>query len=93
MPILVRIQVMCTIDIFVEENHHGKSPRTKENVLSIISFSSLDKIPNIKICHVVANKHPEVIEGRQRLIAVDVLESEEAYEDASIDKDDANFDE
>ena len=41
----------------------------------------------------VANKHPEVIEGRQRLIAVDVLESEEAYEDASIDKDDANFDE
>ena len=37
----------------------------------------------------VAKKHPEVIEGRQRLINVDVIDSDEAYEDASIDHYDA----
>ena len=57
--------------------------------LSLIRFFSLEKIPKIKICHMVANDHPEVIEGRRRLIAVDVLESEESYEDASIVHDDA----
>ena len=39
----------------------------------------------------VAKEHPEVIEGRQRLIAMDVIDSEEADEDASIDHDDADF--
>ena len=56
-------------------------------------FFSLDEIPKIKICHVVAKDHPEVIEGRRRLIDVDVLDSEEAAEDASIVHDDADFDE
>ena len=42
------------------------------------SFFSLDKIPKINICHVVAKDRPEVIEGRRRLIDVDVLDSEEA---------------
>ena len=37
----------------------------------------------------VAKDHPEVIEGRRRLIAVDVLDSEEVAEDASIVHDDA----
>ena len=37
----------------------------------------------------VAKYHPEVIEGRRRLIAVDFLESEETAEDASIVHDDA----
>ena len=55
------------------------------------SFFSLDEIPKIKICHMVAKDHPEVIEGRRRLIAVDVLDSEEAVEDASIIHDDAPF--
>ena len=32
----------------------------------------------------VAKENIEVIEGRQRLIALDVLDSEEAAEDASI---------
>ena len=40
-----------------------------------------------------AKKHSEVIEGRQRLIAVNVLESEEVTEDASINHDDAALDE
>ena len=53
------------------------------------SFFSLDKIPKIKICHMVAKEHPEFIEGRRRLIAVDVLESEETAEYASIVHDDA----
>ena len=57
------------------------------------SFFSLDEIPKIKICHMAAKEHPEIIEGRRRLIAVDVLDSEEEAEDASIVHDDAAFDE
>ena len=37
-----------------------------------------------------AKENPEVIEGRRRLIAVDVLDSEEADGDASIVHDDAS---
>ena len=33
----------------------------------------------------VASEHPEVIEGRQRFVATDILDSEEATEDSSID--------
>ena len=45
------------------------------------------------ICHMLAKEHPEVIEERQQLIAVDVLDSEEAAADASIVNDDADLDE
>ena len=48
------------------------------------SFFSPGKISKIKMCHMVAKEHPDFIEGRQRLIAVDVLESEESSKDASI---------
>ena len=41
----------------------------------------------------VAKKHPEVIEGRQWLIAVDVLDSKEADKDASTNNDDSALDE
>ena len=41
----------------------------------------------------VAKKHPEAIEGKRRLIAVDVLDYKEAAEDASINHDDAYLDE
>ena len=57
-----------------------------DNFFSLIFFS-LDKISKIKICHMVAKEHPEVIEGRRQLIAVDVLDSDEADEDAAIDQD------
>ena len=57
--------------------------------MSLVRLFSLDEIPNIKICHMVVKDHPEVIEGRLRLIAVDVLDPEEAAEDASIVHDDA----
>ena len=40
----------------------------------------------------VAKEHPEVIEGRQRLIAVDVIDYDETAEDASIDNDGAALD-
>ena len=56
-------------------------------------FFSLDEITKIKICHMVAKEHPEVIEGRRRLISVCILDSEEAAEDATINHDDAAFDE
>ena len=42
----------------------------------------------------VASEKTEVIEGRRRLIATDVLDSEEASEDGSIDNDgDASYEE
>ena len=41
------------------------------------SIFSLEKTIKIKICHMVAKERPEVIEERQRLIAVDVLDSVE----------------
>ena len=84
---------MCIIDCFFKEAPPGKSPWIKKNVMSLVSFFSLDKIPKIKICHMVAKEHPEVIQVRRRLIAVDVLDSEEAAEGASIVHDNADFDE
>ena len=66
---------------------HGK------NIFSVSHFFSLDEIPKIKICHMLAEENPEVIEGTRRLIAVDVLDYEEAAEGASIDHDGAASDE
>ena len=84
---------MYIVDSFNVENPHGKSLWKKLNVLSLIHFVPLDKIPKIKICHMVASEHPEMIEGRQWLIAMDVLDSEEASEDGSIDNNGAALDE
>ena len=57
-----------------------------ENIfLSLVCFVTLDQIPKIKICHMVASEYTEVIEGRQRLISTDVPDSEEAYDDCFID--------
>ena len=41
----------------------------------------------------IAKEHPEVIEGRRWLVAVDVPDSDEASEYASIDNDGAASDE
>ena len=69
------------------------SIRGKKNILSLIIFVPIDQILKIKICHMVASEHTEVIERRRQLIATDVLESEEAYEDGSIDNNGAASDE
>ena len=58
---------------------HGKN-----EMLCLSLGFSLDKIPKIKIFHMVASEHPEVIEGRRWLIATDVPESEEANEYGSL---------
>ena len=78
---------------FTEETRHSKSPWTKQNVLSHIYFVPLELIPTIKICHMFAIEHPEVIARRWRLIATDFPDYEEAYEDGSIDDDGAASDE
>ena len=65
----------------------------KKNVLYIIIFLSLEKTPKINISHMIAKEHPEMIERKQLLIAVDVLDSEQAAEDYSIDHDGAALDE
>ena len=59
---------------------------------SLICFVPFDQIIKIKICHMVISEHLEVIEGRRRLIAMDVLDSEEEAEDGSIDNDGAGLD-
>ena len=41
----------------------------------------------------LATQHPEVIEGRRWLFAVDITDSDEAAEDAYINNDDASMDE
>ena len=64
MSVTVRRELMCIIDSFFREAPPGESPRTKENVMSLVRFFSLDKIPKIKICHMVEKDRPEVIEGR-----------------------------
>ena len=89
MSVPVRREVMCIIDRFFREAPPGESPWTKENVMYLVRFFSLDKITKIKICHMVSKDYPEVIEARQQLTAVDVLESEETAEDAYIVHDDA----
>ena len=40
----------------------------------------------------IAKEHPEMSEGRRQLILVDVIDSEEASEDASIDHDGDDLD-
>ena len=77
------------IDRFVEENPPGKSPRTKYFFVSHSPPPHLDQIPKIKIFHMVTKEHPAVIEGRRWFIALDVIESEDSSDDASIYHDSA----
>ena len=93
MYVPVQREVMCIIERFVEKALPGKSPWTKENVLYLVHFPPLDKIPKIKICHMAAKEHPELIEGRRPLIAVYILDSEEAAEFACIYHDGVALDE
>ena len=75
---------MYTIDCFTAETPHGKSPWTKQ---IFFSHSFCSPRPNLqdKICHMFASEHPEVVEGRWRFIATDVIDSEEADKDVFID--------
>ena len=84
---------MSIIDHFAAENSHGKSPWMKQNNLSLFYFVSLNQIPKIKIGHMVASEHPEVIGGMWRLIAMEILDPKEADEDGSINDDGAASDE
>ena len=59
----------------------------------LIYFVTLEQIPKIKIFHIVASEHPEVVEGRWRFIATDVLDSEEEDYYGSTDNDGTYFDE
>ena len=86
------IEVIYFIDSFTAENNNGKSLRKNMFCVSLVP-TPLDQIKKIKICHMVASEHPEVIEGRRRLIATDVIDYGEEAEDCSIDNYDADFDE
>ena len=75
---------MYVIYRFTSDITHGNSLWEKR-FFSLIHFIPFDQIPKIKICHIVASGHPEAIEVIPRLIATDVLDSEEAAEDGFID--------
>ena len=79
------------MDCYATDTPHGKS--LLKIVLSLIRFVSPDQISKIKICHMVASEHTEVIEGRRQLIATDVIDPEEAAEYVSIDDDGDYLDE
>ena len=85
MTVIKLREVMYVIDIFTMENPHVKSPWTKYFFLSLIHFVSLDRIPKIKICHVVASDNPGVVEGRLWLISMDIFDSEVENDDGFID--------
>ena len=93
MTIIKLIEVTPIIDRFSAYTPCGKSQWMKQKVFSLVCFVALDQIPKIKICHMVVSEYPEVIEGRQRLILVDVLEPEEEDEDVYIDDDGDALDE
>ena len=65
-----------------------KTPRCKSTQInqknSLIHFFTLDQIPKVKIWHMIANEHSEVIEVGQLLIATEVLDPEQADQDISI---------
>ena len=82
---------MYVIDRFTAENPPGKSPQKKKCFVSHF-FVPLDQTPKIKVCRMVASEHTEVIQGRQRFISTDVLDSKEAAEDGSIHNDGAALD-
>ena len=54
---------MLIIDHFTKETPGGKSPYTSQLFCLSFLFYALDKIPKIKIFHMVASKHTEVIKG------------------------------
>ena len=84
---------MYVIDRFTTQTPHGKYQWEKQNVLSLICFFTLEQTTKIKICHMVATEHPELIEGRRRLIATDVIDYEEAVEYGLIDNSGSDQDE
>ena len=49
----------------------------QKNMFCFSFIFSIDKIPKIKICHIASKEHTEVIEGRRRLIGVDIIDSKE----------------
>ena len=93
MTVIKGREAIYVIDCFIAETPHVKSPWTKQNNLSLIIFVPLDQIPKITTFHMLASEHPEMIEGRRRLIATDVLEYKEAAEDSFIGYDGAALDE
>ena len=55
-------------------------------IKTIVTFLFFfDHNPKIKICHMVASEHLDVVEGVRRLISTDILGPEEESEDSSID--------
>ena len=62
----------------------------EERFVSLIIFSP-DQIPKIKIFHIVIIKPAEVIEGRQRSIDMDVIDTEEAADYGVVDDNGADL--
>ena len=57
----------------------------KKQIFSLIHFVPLNQTLKLKIYHMVVIEHNEVIDGRGQLIATDVIDSKDLYDDGSID--------
>ena len=75
------------------ETPDGNYWRTKKNILSLVCFFALDQITKIKIYYMVVIENTKVIEGRQGLIYMDVIEPAGEAEDGSVDDDGVASDE
>ena len=64
---------MYVIDYFIVETPDDNYPWKRGNILPLIYFCALDQILKIKVYHKVIKKHTKVIEGRRRLIYMDIL--------------------
>ena len=71
-----RRRVIAIIDDFVGAAPEGKSGwGEKANVLRLVEFCPLKSIPQLRVCHMVAKTHPEVMVGARDVVAEDVEEA------------------
>ena len=78
MTVETRRRVVDMVDGFVATAVGTESPWRKENVLQLVRFCPLADVPKLRTCYMVAKEHPDVLDGRRRLIASDAVGEENA---------------
>ena len=91
MTVIKKIEIISVIDGFIADTHNGKYTR-KIRLFSCF-FNALYQMTNIKIWNKVMRKHPKVIEGKQQLINMEMIYTEEILEDVVTEDNGADLDE
>ena len=76
---------MSVVVKLFSENPDGEYPRTKGNVFSLTPFFTLDQITKIINFHNITSGYTELIQGRRKLINMDILDSGDSCEDGAAD--------